>query len=365
MGCGAAFASPATLRRLRGDLKECQEESASLYLRLRNSEQAVRSSESSAAELQHRMLLLQEGWERDNSELLKREADALRQSQEALLHKEQALRRSWKAEVSEHSLARELAAAEDQRLQVAECLEMAASNSLLRQSQELALESATSKRLSEQLLAWRDEGSEAAAKGLREAQRLRGQRASLREEYDQELETVRQVREQLWSEQAEMISKERQLTSLRIELSGLFEHEVLAEKRFMDLEVRAESETRRFLSERSQALRERDTALLARDEASLGWNEAVALRDAALRRCDEASRALDDEHSQAKSRVDSLRLLADDAQMQLRAERDHARLLQEEVGQCARSGAARAAASYLGCRPTSSLASAAASRATW
>jgi len=257
----------------------------------------------------------------------------------------QAEESSCKGKLVEQRLREELACA----LEAAPQLELSASTCILRHGQELATEAACAQRFYTEAVAWKTELGAAAAQQQCQVQELNQEQKDLVDELDAEVQSLREVREELWAEQAKIIARDRQVDQLKLELQKASQVQTSAQQRLEDVEAFTQSEISSFLAERNQALRDRDAALLERDEASSGWNEALSMRDTMQIQRDQALRLHAAERNEASRKMASLQLLSDDAQMQLHIEREQVRRLHEEVGICARSSAARAAASYLGC----------------
>jgi len=340
--------SSSQLKRLQKDLEDVKAEASSLQLRLHDSEEA-RSADRDQLQ---QTVILQEGWELEKSDLEEKEAESLRQVQETIQLREQAVQRCLQGELTEQNLRMQLAAAQE----AAPLLELSASACMLRQGEEVSAEAAFAKRFRREAEAWKNELGAAANHHERQVRDFREQQNTLSDELDAEIQTVREVREELWAEQAKIIARDRHVDQLKLELEKASQEQTSAKQRLKDFETLAQSEISVFLAERNQAIRDRDAALLARDEATCGWNEALEMRDRMQMQRDEALRVQVAAQIEANRKLTSLRVLSDDVQMQLRVEREQVRCLHEEVGLCARSSAARAAASYLGCiqqvRPT-------------
>lgn len=355
--------SCCSVKKLKSELEEYEAEATNLRSRLHGSEEALaadRASAAASAKEQLRRSFVQEqsfeherqaearewedqkcAWEGERLHLIELEKQATRNADEIFQIEREAAQRLVEAKSSELQLAEE-------HVEACKSLELGR-DLCLRQNQELADEVAAAKRFREEALAWRDEFLAATTQNKQEVHQLCAQKRTTSQELDTEVTASMRVREELWAEQAELVKRNCHVDSLQLELKAARDERVQMQDKMKNLEDLAHCEIQSFLSQRNKAISERDMALLARDEASHGWTEALDAQDMLQLHRDDALRLQAQERREASRKITRLKLLADDADMQLKVEREQVRRLDEEVGLCARSGAARAAASYLGC----------------
>lgn len=338
MGCGAPCGSktPITQKRLDLVLKDVEEQLQEVQARLLGSEQASAASraaneataETTSVRLSQVTSGLEERWAEDARELHEKcetnehfSRSELRRGNDrcASLEKSQC-------ELSFEFEEAEAAMHDTERRFAAHRVE---------ESSRLCVVEGRSQELSEQL-------NSACRAAVLENFEQESRISCLHRERDASIAQCHEVREHLWAEQVRRESSDQELLLLRRRLEELNESKVAAATQHLKSEGHANAFEQMLRSQCNELRQERNEVMEQRDAA-------FCERDAAMRQfratAFEHGKELALEQGQAAGLQSSLT----DTRLQLRRERDQILRLHEAAAVSAKSGAARAAATYLNC----------------